>query len=143
MLQQLGINSTVFIQFLIFTVTFVILVKYVYAPFSEQNELRQKKTKGSVEIADELKAKTTQLQGEFSEKAKDLNAKISAIFSGKKADANAESEKILNEAKSSAASVIENNRKVIETNTEKLNKELLQQTPALALAITNKLLGKN
>ena len=48
MLQQLGINATVIIQFVIFIATFVALIKLVYEPFAAVHEERLKNTLGSV-----------------------------------------------------------------------------------------------
>jgi F-type H+-transporting ATPase subunit b len=143
MLQQLGINATVIIQFVIFIATFVALIKLVYEPFAEIHEKRLKNTKGSVEIADDIQKRALELQSQYSSKAKDVHSKISDIFKKSKADGAVEYEKILGQAKSDANSVIDQNRKDLEKRSAQLESELKEMKAGIVMAINNKLLGKS
>lgn len=143
MLQQLGINATVIIQFVIFIATFVALIKLVYEPFAEIHEKRLKNTKGSVEIADDIQKQALELQSQYSFKAKDIHGKISEIYKHSKAEAATEYEKILGDAKAEASGLLEKNRKELEKRSAELSADLQEMKAGLVLAINNKLLGKS
>lgn len=143
MLQQLGINATVIVQFVIFIATFVALIKLVYEPFAAVHEKRLQNTKGSVEIADDIRKKSQELHAEYSAKAKEVHGKISEIFKQSKAGAVVEQDKILAQAKSEATAVLETNRKNLQTRAVQLETELKEMKSGLVIAINNKLLGKS
>jgi F-type H+-transporting ATPase subunit b len=143
MLQQLGINATVIVQFVIFIATFVALIKLVYEPFTAVHLKRLQNTKGSVEIADDIHKKSQELHAQYSAKAKEVHTKISEIFKEYKTEANSESDKILMQAKAEANTVLESNRKNIQTRSAQLETELKDMKSGLVMAINNKLLGKS
>ena len=143
MLQQLGINGTVIVQFFIFIVTLVALMKLVYEPFTAIHEKRLQNTKGGIEIADDIQKRALELQSQYSSKAKDIHETISSIFKKSKADAGAEYEKIIGQAKSEATAELEQNRKELEKRTSQLESDLKEMKAGLVLAINNKLLGKS
>lgn len=143
MLQQLGINATVIIQFVIFIATFVALIKLVYEPFAAVHEERLKNTLGSVEIAEDIQKQALELQSQYSLRAKEVHGKISEIFKKSKADGGAEYEKILGQAKAEANDVLEKNRKDLEKRSAELESDLKEMKAGLVIAINNKLLGKS
>lgn len=142
MLNQLGINSTTIIQFAIFVITFFALIKLIYEPFTEALLERQKRTLGSAEVADEINKKAIELQSEYSNKAREVHGKISEIYKGIKSEAANEYDKIVSKSKDEAKVLIDENRKAIEFQSQKLTLDLESQTPVIAMAITNKMLGK-
>ncbi|MBL7544615.1 MAG: hypothetical protein JNL11_12430 [Bdellovibrionaceae bacterium] len=143
MLQQLGINATVIIQFIIFIVTFVALIKLVYEPFNAVHEKRLQNTKGSVEVADDIHKKSQELQAQYSSKAKEVHGKISEIFREQKSLAASEADKIVMQAKAEANVVLDSNRKNLQTRAVQLEAELKEMKSGLVMAINNKLLGKS
>tara|TARA_B110001454_G_scaffold219198_1_gene251532 strand:+ start:103935 stop:104366 length:432 start_codon:yes stop_codon:yes gene_type:complete len=143
MLQQLGINATVIVQFVIFIATFIALIKLVYEPFTAIHEKRLQNTKGSVEIADDIHKKSQELQAQYSEKAKEVHGKISEIFKQSKTEASAEQDKILMQAKAEANVELESNRKNLQARAVQLEAELKDMKSSLVMAINNKLLGKS
>ena len=142
MLQQLGINATVIVQFVIFIATFVALIKLVYEPFTAIHEKRLQNTKGSVEIADDIHKKSQELSAQYSVKAKEVHGKISEIFKQSKTEASVEQDKILMQAKAEANAVLESNRKGLQSRAAQLESELKEMKSDLVMAINNKLLGK-
>lgn len=142
MLNQLGINSTTIIQFAIFVITFFALIKLIYEPFTKALLERQKRTLGSAEVADEINKKAIELQSEYSNKAREVHGKISEIYKGIKSEAANEYDKIVSKSKDEAKVLIDENRKAIESQSQKLTLDLESQTPVIAMAITNKMLGK-
>ncbi len=142
MLQQLGINATVIVQFVIFIATFVALIKLVYEPFAAVHEARLKNTKGSDEIAGDIHTKSQELHAQYSVKAKEIHTKISEIFRQAKVEGASEQDKILMQAKAEANVVLESNRKNLQTRAAQLETELKDLKGGLVMAINNKLLGK-
>ncbi len=142
MLNQLGINSTSLIQFAIFIVTFFALIKLVYEPFTQALLERQKRTLGSVEIADEIQRKSIELHSEYSVKAREIHSVISEIYKVVKTEATNEYDKIINRAKEEAKQLIEKNRKSNEEEIAKIQKDLEALKPGIVLTITNKMLDK-
>lgn len=142
MLQQLGVNPTVFVQFAIFIATFVALIKLVYEPFAAVHEERLKNTKGSDEIAGDIHIKSQTLHAQYAEKAKEVHGKISEIFKQAKAEATEEHDKVIMQAKAEANMTLESTRKNLQTRAAQLETELKDLKSGIVMAINNKLLGK-
>ena len=109
MLQQLGINHTVFIQFAVYIFTFIALVFLVYAPFTKVYFERRNRTKGSEEVSYEYQKKTSELHSEYQIKARDVNGKIQDIYQKLKGEAANEYDQMVNQAKQEAQKKMEEN----------------------------------
>ena len=142
LLSALGINYLAIVQFGIFILIFIFLTTYVFNPFLKAAEERQKRTKGGEELAEEFHHKAIALQAQYEQEARALNAGIQDVFQKNRAEAAAESERVVGQARKEANETIEKNRQAIVRAVETASGELKSQTPAMALAITNKLLGK-
>lgn len=143
MLQQLGINHTVFIQFAIYIFTFIALVFLVYSPFTKAYFERRNRTKGTEEVSFEYQRKATELHSEYQTKAREVNSKIQDIYQKLRGEAASEYDQMVNQAKQEAHKKLEENRRKIYEAVSVATKDLSAQTPQIALLITNKLLGKS
>ncbi len=143
MLQQLGVNQTAFLQFAIYIFIFTALVFLVYNPFHKAFLLREEKTKGAEDLAQEFIKKAEDLHMEYQHEARELNLKISAIYHESKTVAQKQFEKSVTTAKDESQKIIEENRNKIKGSIGAAVVELQKQVPQLALAITNKMLGKS
>lgn len=142
MIKSLGINSTAIIQFGIFVVTFFTLRLYVFAPYHKALLLRQEKTKGGEEIANDYVGKTAELQSVYQNEARAINSQISSIYDKNKTEAVAEADQMVQQARAEAQKIVETSRAAIQQAVSTAAKTLQGQTSAMALSITNKLLGK-
>lgn len=142
LLHALGINQLAILQFFIFVIIFSFLTFYVFAPFVRANEERQKRTKGGESLAEEYHQKAVELHSQYQDKAREVNGHIQAIFQKNKAAAQVEYDEIVGKARKDAGDVVEKNRQQITRSVTAARDELRGQTTAMALAITNKLLGK-
>ncbi|HRO66312.1 MAG TPA: ATP synthase F0 subunit B [Pseudobdellovibrionaceae bacterium] len=142
LLHALGINQYAIVQFLIFAVMFAFLTGYVFTPYAKALDEREKRTVGGENLAEEYQEKAIELQAEYQTKARDLNAQIQAIFQTQKGTASAEQEALVRQARDEANALIEKNRQVIAKSVSQVSEELRGQTTNVALAITNRLLGK-
>jgi F-type H+-transporting ATPase subunit b len=142
MLNSLGINSTAAIQFVIFLFTFYFLRTYVFSAYYQAYEKRQEKTKGGEELASEYSEKTAQLHAKYQEESRKIHNEISAIYQKNRGEAMSEYEKTISEARAEAQKLVESTRTSISKAIATAAAGLKGQTGDLALAITNKLLGK-
>ncbi len=142
MLQQLGVNSTVFFQFIIYILVFPLLHILVFKPFAKAQEQRQNRTKGSEQLSYEFQQKTAELQAEYQRRAREVNGTIHEIFTDAKTAGAAEQEKIISSARQEAQKMTDENNKKISMLVAEAGKDLHGQASQLAMAVTQKLLGK-
>ena len=142
MLLQLGINETVFIQFVIYIATFTFLTLYVFGPYSAAVQARETKTKGSEEIANEYHKKTVELHSEYETKAREVHGHIQEIYKKLKQEAVSDYDKIVAQARAESQKGLEETRKSLQTALASATADLKSQTTNISLVITNKLLGK-
>lgn len=140
--NQIGINTTAIIQFVFYAIALVFLSKTVFAPYAHALEERQKRTKGGEDLALEFQKSAIELQSEYEIKARKQNEQIKAIFDATKSEANAQFERSVTSARDEANALVEDNRNKISSAISSAAAELKGQTAAVAMAITNKLLGK-
>lgn len=142
LIHALGINEFAAVQFVIFILIFMFLTNYVFKPYVAAFEQRQNRTKGGEVLAEEFQQKTTELHSDYETRARLLNSHIHEIFAKHRAEALAEYDRIVGKARQEATALIEKNRTTISSAVTSASGELKSQTPQVALAITNKLLGK-
>ena len=142
MIHQLGIGPAAIIQFLIFVSVFGFLTHFVFTPYYSAFEWREEKTKGSEDLAHEFKQKSLDLHSEYQEKARETHAQMSAIYDKARTETMVECEAIIAKAREEANDLVESNRRRIADSIAKAASELKGQTSVVALAISNKLLGK-
>lgn len=139
---QLGINPTAGIQFVFFAIALLFLTKFVFAPYAHAHEERERRTKGGEELALEYHAKAIELQSEYETKIRHLNADMKTLVDASKSEANKHYENAVSKSREEADKLVAENRKKIAQEIEAASIELKSQTQTVALAITNKLLGK-
>lgn len=136
---QLGINTTAAFQFVLFAISLLFLSKYVFAPYAHALEERQRRTKGGEDLALEFQNKSVELHSEYETKARELNGEIKGIVDEAKSQANKEYEALVTKARAEAEKLVHENRTKISSAIEGAAAELKAQVPAVAMAITTKL----
>ncbi|MGZ3773779.1 MAG: ATP synthase F0 subunit B [Pseudobdellovibrionaceae bacterium] len=136
---QLGINTTAAFQFVLFAISLLFLSKYVFTPYAHALEERQRRTKGGEDLALEYQNKSVELHSEYELKAREINAEIKSIVDDAKSQANKEYEAIVSKARAEADNLVNENRSKISSAIEGATAELKAQVPAVAMAITTKL----
>jgi F-type H+-transporting ATPase subunit b len=142
MLQQLGINATVFIQFGLFVFAITFLTLYVFGPFAKAVEEREMQTKGSQDQAVELEKQTVELHSEYEKKAREVHGKIQEVYKLMRADASHEYEKTVQAARKDSDVYVEQIREQIKKSVDTARDVLKKDTPQIVMALTQKLLGK-
>ncbi len=142
LLQQLGINETVFIQFFLYIGIFSFLALYVFTPYAKAAAEREFRTKGTEELVVEYQRKSTELHSQYEAKVREIHHHVQEIYRQLKQEATVEYEKIIGQARAEAHQSLEASRKSLQTALASTTEELYSQTTNLSMAITNKILGK-
>jgi F-type H+-transporting ATPase subunit b len=141
-IHQLGINQTAFVQFAIFICLFFFLNLYVFTPYYKALSERESRTLGGEDLALEFQKKTTELHSEYQTKAKEVTKKIKSIYDAHRSDALKEYDVIVGKAREEASDLLETNNKKISQSIQSAAAALRSETTSVAVAITQKLLGK-
>lgn len=142
LLAQLGINSTVGIQFCVFVTTIFILRYFVFSKYAEAAEARHQRTRGGEDDAAEMIEKAASIKSDYEKKAREINAQISQIFQAQKSTVAEEADKIVSKAKAESASLVESTRKQIQQELTSAEAEIAKETHAISAMMVKKLLGK-
>ncbi len=90
-LIALGVNKTVFAQFVIFIVAFIFLKYFIFSPYLAAYEERRRRTVGIVGAGKELQQEIETLEAKFTKEARSLNDQIKVVFDEKRTLAQKES----------------------------------------------------
>jgi len=143
MLRGLGVNSTVGIQLVIFLVGYAFLYFALFKPYFRAYAERVDRTMGRAELAERYIAESTALQAEYETKARELSSQYKSIFDESRSQALREYDRVVSEARLAAKAQLENAKQKIRSELENANNQLQKEIPAVAEAITSRLLGKD
>jgi F-type H+-transporting ATPase subunit b len=141
-IHQLGINQTAIVQFAIFICMFFVLSLYLFTPYYKALEERENRTLGGEDLALEFQKKSTELHSEYQMKAKEVTKKIKDIYDAHRGDAVKEYDVIVGKAREEAGVLLDSNNKKITQAIQSTAATLRTETSSVAMAITQKLLGK-
>lgn len=112
LIDSLGLNSTLFIQFGIFMVSFGILQYVLFKPYNKAAQERYNRTVGNEESAHQFDEEIELIQRQYREKAQATNNDVQAVFLNEEQSGKNEVNSILKTAKDK-----------YQSNKEKLEKE--------------------
>lgn len=136
----MGVNKTVFAQFVIFLVAFVFLKYFIFSPYLRAYEERRKRTMGSAGVAKELQEQIAQLEADFSQKAKALNEQIKSVFEEKRQKANKETINVISAAQKTAQEKLNVGKKEVQQAYDEAKDQLKKMAPDLGQTIKQRLL---
>lgn len=139
-LRSLGINSTVYYQFVIFFVAFISMNFIVFKPYLRAYDERLRRTVGGEEEAEHLLLEADKMEEVYRREAKKLNEDIKAIFNEANSKARAETEEIMNVAKVQAETEVSNSRRQLEQSVIEARKEMATYIPKISENIERKLM---
>ncbi len=140
-LDQLGLNQSFFIQFLIFSFAYLALSKIVFAPYVKALEIREEKTKGGEDLAFEFQKKSQDLRNRYEAKARQVSGEVKTIFDEYRQQASHEYERIITKARSESQSLIESARQKVAIEINAAQTQLKSEIPLVAQEMTRKLLA--
>ncbi len=141
-LESIGLNGTILIQFTIFFVTFIFVNGLVFKPYNKAYEARIKKTEGNKDLAEDTLEETKSLELEYQKKAQVINREFKTIYDSSKTEALHEYDELVTKAREKAQSILETNRAKIAQEVEEAQTALGKEIPEVGAVIATKLLGK-
>lgn len=139
-LIALGVNKTVFAQFVIFIVAFIFLKYFIFSPYLAAYEERRRRTVGSVGAGKELQAEIESLEAQFAKEARSLNDQIKVMFDEKRAKAQKESNAIISNAQKLAQDKLALGKKENQDAYQSVKGQLQTLVPELGQTIKQRLL---
>jgi F-type H+-transporting ATPase subunit b len=140
-LQQLGINSSVFYTFAIFALTIFFMRFVAFVPYANAHEERLKRTTGGDQDAKAIHKKAIELKQKYEEATRDISAEVRLIFDTENKKAQIEYEKAVSSARAEADKLIEQTRAKIQADIQKASVEIRAEAPVIAAAIAKKMLN--
>ena len=141
-LEQLGLNSTFFIEFAIFIVLYLILANVYFKPFLKLFQARHKKTIEDRETAEKLmqqaQAKFDEYKRVLQEERTSLRAEYERALTEAKHQENEQLAKARDEAKKITQETIE----AVDQQRVQLKKQLSADIESLAQGISERLLSR-
>lgn len=80
LMQALGVNSSFFIQFLIFLFFYPLISRFLFRPYFKLHIQREKETLERMKQVEKLKEKKEGLQKEYNEKVRCINEEFTKLY---------------------------------------------------------------
>lgn len=141
-LDQLGLNQSLFVQFVVFTVAYLALSRLVFAPYSAALAEREMRTKGGEDLAVEIHKKSEELRAQYETKARQVSGNVKSIFDQYRDEANKEYEKIVSASRSEAHKLVETARQKVSSEIGDAKAKIKADIPVVAQEMTRRLLAK-
>ncbi len=141
-LKALGVNETVFPQFIIFLVAFLFLKVFVFTPYMAAYEERRKRTVGSAGVTQELQQEIDRREADFAREAREVNEKIKKLFDMKQAQALKESNALMAEAQTKAQDKLSAGKKEVQEAYAAAKSQLSTFVPEIGQTIKQRLLDR-
>ncbi|MGK5087233.1 ATP synthase F0 subunit B [Bdellovibrionota bacterium FG-2] len=141
-LEQLGLDSTFFIQFGIVAAVFFILSRSYFCPFLRLFELRHKKTVEDRESAEKLTQQAGLKLAEYTRRLSDERLSIRQEFEKVLAEAKHEESVLLAHAREDAKKITQEANDAILKQRDQLREALTKDVEKLAQDISDKLLSR-
>ncbi|MEZ0390803.1 MAG: ATP synthase F0 subunit B [Pseudobdellovibrionaceae bacterium] len=141
-LEQLGLNSSFFFQFVIFAFAYIVLSRLVFTPYSQALEQREQRTTGGEDLAVEISKQADQLQNQYEAKAREVSGSVKTIFDEYRQGASKEYEKIVSKARSESQKLVEEARQKVTVEMSAAAAKIKAEAPIIAQEMTQRLLAK-
>jgi len=142
-LQSLGINGTLGIQFLVFFLAYISLSNLLFKPYLAAFEKRKEQTEGQESLAETLDLTTQDLHLKMDGLRRDLAHKIQDIFNEAKKRGSKEAATYLDGAKTESQNMLANANQKVALDMAKAKKEFQNMLPEMSQTIVEKLVGRN
>jgi F0F1-type ATP synthase membrane subunit b/b' len=142
-LQSLGLNSTIGIQFVVFFVAYLFLSNLLFKPYLAAFEKRKEQTEGQESLVESIDLRTQDLHLKVDGLQRELAQKIQAIFNEAKKQGAKEAGGFLDGARTESQNMLANAHQKVATDIEIARKEFQKITPEISQTIVEKLVGRN
>ena len=141
-LEQLGLDKTFFLQFVIFWVVFLVLGRMFFRPFLGLFEARHKKTVEDREAAEKLLAQADAKFEEYKKKLAEAKHDAKKEYDAVLAQAKKEEAAVLHAAREEAKKITHEAAESIAKQREQLKKSLEGEVDQLARTISERLVSR-
>ena len=141
-LNALGVNETVLIQFGVFLVAYIFLTQILFGPYFKAFIQRKERTVGKADQAERFIQETKDLQTKFETRAREINSRYKVIYDESRTQALREHDHIVNEARQKAKSIVETQREILVAELSRAKRALADEIPDVSAAIQARLLGR-
>lgn len=138
----LSVNYTVFIQIIIFLIAIYILNKFVFKPFINLVDRRDKLTRGAIEEAHELEEKVKAIIEEYDVKLNEARAVAVEERNKLIQEGQNVSQEIIGEARNETGALLDEAKIKLEADTKEIKEKIKNDIDGLAGDIASKILGK-
>ena len=139
-IEQLGLNSSFFFQFVIALISFVILGQLVFKPYLSALEMREQRTTGSESDAVELLKQTEQLKRQYETEARVVAGRVKEIFDDFRSQASQEAEQIVQTARAQSTQLLESGKAGVAEQLSRAYKDIELEVPKISGAMKERLL---
>lgn len=140
-LTTLGINSTLWIQFALFAISYLFLTELVFKPYMKAHHHRETMTVGSEEEAADLSQKTQEMHLQFESSARHINEQIRGIFDRARAEASHQYDELVTKARTEADDLTRSSAEKLKKDLTAARDAVKAEIPRLSASITERLLG--
>ena len=139
-LEQLGINQTLFVQLVIYAGVFLILSQIYFKPFLKLIEARHKKTVQDREAAEQMMSQAEAKFADYTKRLQDARIQAKAQVDAVLEQAKKEESEILANARNEAKKITQEATQQLQQQADKLRKDLDVEVESMARAVSEKLL---
>jgi F0F1-type ATP synthase membrane subunit b/b' len=140
-LNQLGINNSVWIQFVLFVVSLFLLQKLVFEAFAEAAFAREEKTQGSQEKTEQTYKKIQELSEKYELEARALSQQIKAQFDQARQESQQKIDTLVSHSRQKANQVVEGTRLRVANELKTAREGAKAEVPELVATLTRKMLS--
>ena len=141
-LEQLGLNSTFFIEFAIFFVLFLILSNVYFKPFLKLFQARHKKTVEDRETAEKLLRQAEAKMDEYKRILQEERVNARADYERALSEVKKQESEQLAKARDEARRITQETVETIELQRQQLKKQLSADVESIAQSISERLLSR-
>lgn len=140
--QALGVDSTILYQFIFAAFSFFALSSLVFKPYTDALLEREHRTVGGESEAVELTKQAADLRSVYENKAREINSQMKTIYDSYRLESAREVEALISKARAESQKVIEETRAKVSVQVAEASHKMKEEIPALAQAISTRLLSK-
>lgn len=142
LLDQLGLNSSFFIEFALFFFLFLILSRFYFRPFLKLFEARHKRTVQDREAAEKLLAQANSKLEEYKRLLTEERAATKKEFDVALQEAHKQEEELLAKAREEAKKITQGAAESVHRQREELKKQLEKDVETISQTISERLLSR-
>jgi F-type H+-transporting ATPase subunit b len=138
----IDIDSTVFIQFALFLLLFVVANKWLFQPYLALRERRKAGIEGARAEAERMSAQADAKLADYEKQLAGARSRANEEGRKVRAEAAANEKEVTDKARASAQGAMDEAQAKVRTETEAARAELMPQANVIAKKIASKLLGR-